>query len=238
MISASALMRNCGYPRVLKNLPPADAKARAARERRDVAAGRGTVFHAAIEAWVRDGVPGVAEDPEIQGWIDLLASQWAPPPNTYVELAWGLTPDGLGVTVVEAEPHVYVQPSGLELLTAGRSDAVWIGYDGVLYVVDWKTGKWPVTPPPANLQINAACIALATDILAGDTMAHTYVPGVYYARDGVFEWGEPVEIGSLAHAEIFGDIRTAALLDNEPRPGDHCGNCWERKVCKSAAVAS
>lgn len=227
-------MRNCGFPRVLKNVLPADAKARAARARRDVAAGRGTVFHGAIETWVRDGVPGTAEDPEIQGWIDLLASQWAPPPGTELEIAWGLTPDGEHVFVEEPESHVYVSPvASVALLTAGRADAAWLGYDGVLYVPDWKTGKWPVTPPASNLQANAAGIALARR-----WEARAYVPGIYYARDGAFEWGEAVEIGSLAHAEIFADITAAAQLDNEPRPGAHCSSCWERKACTYAEAAA
>jgi hypothetical protein len=147
-----------------------------------------------------------------------------------VETAWGLSADGSGVPVDEPQAHVYVPQAGCPaILTAGRSDVSWIDFDrDTLYVVDWKTGKWPVTPAGRNLQINAAGIARANRITA------RYVPGIYYARDGVFDWGEPVELGSLAHAEIFADVKAAALLDETPRPGPHCGNCWERKACTHA----
>lgn len=233
MITASALRRHCGYAKVLSNRPPVGAKEIAARDRRDEAAARGTIFHAAIEAWVKTGTPGVVADPEIQGWIDLLAMQWAPPPGSVTEEAWGLSPEGDYVHVLEPEPHVYVSVKGEPLLTAGRSDISWPapGTDPhrPIYVLDWKTGKWPVTPPAANLQINAAGISHARGLLAS-----TYVPGIYYTRDGVFEWGEPVELGSLAHAQILADVMAAALLDEQPRPGPHCNDCWERKACAHA----
>lgn len=228
MISASALMRNCGYPRVLGKVEPTDAKGRAARAKRDEAAARGTLFHGAIETWVRDGVPGVAEDAEVQGWIDLLASKWAPPPGTHLESAWGISPEGDYVPVVETEPHVYVA-EGRRLATAGRADAWWIGFDGLLYVVDWKTGRWPVTPPATNLQINGAGLALS-DV----SEARGYVPGIYYARDGVFEWGEPVLHGEPARAAILADVLAAAQLDDAPRPGPHCGDCWESRMNRCA----
>jgi hypothetical protein len=108
-----------------------------------------------------------------------------------------------------------------------------VSFDDRLYLVDWKTGKWPVTPPAKNLQVNAAGIALAQrpGFIAPPT---AYVPGIYYTRDGVFEWGEPVELGGPAHLAIFEEIRAAALLDETPRPGDHCGSCWERRACAHA----
>jgi hypothetical protein len=231
MISASALMRNCGHPRVLKNRPPTTQRERDARARRDEAAARGTTFHAAIETWLKEGAPPMLEDAEMQGWLDLLAMQWAPPPGARVEVPWGLTPAGDHAHVDEPEPHVYTSPD--PLITAGRADVSWLGFDGRVYVLDWKTGKWPVTPAASNLQVNAAGIALAREIVAP-----AYVPGIYYTRDGAWDWGEPVEIGSVAHAEILADVHAAALLDNEPRPGDHCQTCWERRACTSAQIGA
>lgn len=226
-------MRNCGHPRVLKNLPPKTQRDRDARARRDLAGARGTIFHAAVETWLEEGAPPLLEDAEIQGWLDLLASQWVPPAGIELEVPWGITSEGVHVFVEEPQPHVYCSPdASVLLLTAGRADAAWIGSDGRLYIVDWKTGKWPVTPPATNLQVNAAGLALAHRHGAA-----SYVPGIYYTRDGVFDWGDPVEIGSLAQAEILAEVRAAALLDNEPRPGDHCSSCWERKVCAAAQPA-
>ena len=235
MISASGLVANCGYQRLLKRNKPRS-------EKLEYAAGRGTTFHASVERWVRDGIVPLVEDLEIQGWIDLLASQWTPPPGIKTEIAWGLSPDGDHVMVQEPRPHEYESMNGRPLLTAGRADAVWPGivghfpcvgaptaYVATVYVIDWKTGKWPVTPARENLQANAGGIALAKRY-----GARAYVPGIYYARDGYFDWGEPVELGSIDHAARFVDVTMAAELDETPRPGEWCYSCWERRNCTAA----
>lgn len=232
MISASALKRDCGYPRVLDKMAPTDAKGRARRASRDVSAARGSIFHAAVQAWIEGQPSEPVDDSEIAGWLDLLASKWAPPAGTRCEVAWGLGGDGTYIEVEEAEPHVYrpvVRADGLDLETAGRADAAWGGHDGLLYVVDWKAGKWPVAPASVNLQVNAAGSALGWA-----ASAPGYVPGIYYARDGVFDWGDPVLYGTSAHLDIFEAVIRAARLDDEPRPGDHCAKCWERRACTFA----
>lgn len=221
MISASALVPHCAYRRLLKARKPR-------KPEWDAAADRGTTFHAAVERWIREGVPPVLEDLEMQGWVDLLASQWAPPPGAKTEIAWGLSPDGDHVMVQEATPHVYESMNGRPLLTAGRADVCWGSV--CLYVIDWKTGAWPVTPATENLQVNAAGIALAKRF-----GARAYVPGVYYVRDGYFDMGERVEIGSIQHAVRFDEVCAAARLDEKvPRPGEWCASCWERRDCASA----
>lgn len=222
MISASALAPNCGYARVLnarREKPPSTAEA----------AERGTIFHAAVERWVTWRELPVVDDLEIQGWIDLLASLWYPPLDAEVEIAWGLRPDGSYTDVDEPTPHVYVARDGGELLTAGRAD---LAFDrrGVLYVVDWKTGKWPATPAVMNLQVNAAGLALAAR-----TGAESYQPAIYYVRDGAFDDGDEIAIGSREHARMLDEVRAAALLPPEPRPGPWCERCWERKACPKAA---
>lgn len=221
MISASGLAPNCGFAKILSTKRPRPAST-------VEAADRGTVFHGGVEAWVRTGELPTLDDLEIQGWLDLLASQWLPPVDTEVEIAWGLLPDGAYCDVDEPEPHVYVPRAPHVLLTAGRADAAWQSR-GCLYVVDWKTGKWPVTPAASNLQVNAAGIALAARIGAAE-----YRPGVYYVRDGAWDWGDPVILGSHAHAEMFAQVTEAAMLPPEPRPGAWCSRCWERKACPSA----
>lgn len=223
IVSASALVRNCGYARKLDRERPKSANAQ-------VACDRGTVFHRAVEGWLLTGELPVVADLEIQGWLDLLASQWEPPVNAETEIAWGLSPAGGYVVVAEPAPHVYEGVGGAALLTAGRADLAF-ERRGVLVVVDWKSGKWPTTPAVDNLQVNAAGIALA-----GRTGATSYQPGIYYARDGFFDLADEVPLGSPAHERIFAEVRTAALLDETPRPGSHCTACWSKRACAHAAA--
>lgn len=222
-VSASALVRNCGYARLLDRERPKSANAQ-------VACDRGTTFHQAVENWVRTRQQPVVEDLEIQGWLDLLASQWEPPIDAETEIAWGLTLLGDYIPVIEREPHVYV-PRDLDappLLTAGRADVMWRA--DTLVVGDWKTGKWTTTPAPDNLQVNAAGIALARR-----ARADSYQPRIYYARDGFWDDGPVVVFGTPAYDRILAEIRSAALLDESPRPGAHCGACWSKRACAHAA---
>jgi hypothetical protein len=220
--SASALKRNCAYPVILgkdRVVPPDQQRAM----------DRGTEFHAAIERWQREDRIPVVEDLEIQGWIDRLAMEWEPR-GKRLEVAWGLGIDGSHIMVAEPRPHVYEPMSGgAPLLTAGRADAAWITPDGTLWCVDWKTGMWPVDPAAINLQANAGGLALARR-----WASERYAPGIYYARDGVFDWGPPVELADAG--DIFADIARAAALPPVARPGEWCGTCWEsrRKTCASA----
>lgn len=258
IVSASALVRHCGYARKLDRERPKSANAQ-------VACDRGTIFHQAVESWLRTRELPVVADMEIQGWLDLLASQWEPPIDAVTEIAWGLSPLGEHVRVREAEPHVYVAADGSPLLTAGRADVAWrsdtlivadfdfggahdslgrtsqgVGAapagaglerrESTLVVVDYKTGKWTTTPAPTNLQVNAAGIALARKYGAG-----SYQPQIYYARDGYWDVGPLVVFGTPAYDRIFAEVRAAALLDETPRPGDHCRTCWSKRACAHAA---
>jgi hypothetical protein len=90
MITASALKRDCGYPRVLSKLEPTTAKDRDARARRDAAGEKGTMFHAAIQAWAVPGTvfPEVPDD-EVRGWLEMLAMSWSPRPGCSLNLRSG-----------------------------------------------------------------------------------------------------------------------------------------------------
>jgi hypothetical protein len=153
---------------------------------------------------------------------------WQPPSGFEAEVAWGLTPAGNWSAVAEVEPHVYRSSDGAELLTAGRADGVWES-NGVLYVLDYKTGKWPVDPARINLQVNAAGMALALR-----SFCKNYVPGIYYARDGIFDWGDRVEVATRDWQVTFEAVAAAALMDDAPRPGLHCEACWSKGKCPSA----
>lgn len=223
IVSASALVRHCGHARKLDRERPKSANAQAACD-------RGTVFHMAVETWLSSGVFPLVADLEIQGWLDLLACNWVPPVDAATEIAWGLSLLGDHIDVVEREPHVYVarEVSAPPLLTAGRADVAWRGEH--LVVVDWKTGKYQATPAEMNLQVNAAGIALARRAGMG-----SYQPRIYYARAGFWDDGPVVVFGTPAHKRILDEIRAAALLDETPRPGDHCGTCWSKRACDHAA---
>lgn len=236
MRTGSALKRYCAYPEVLDRIPPATAAERTRQANKEASADRGTRFHKATQVWIERGGKTwpTDDDAEIQGLCDVLSSVWYPPKGCEAEVAWGLSTDGDYIEVKESEPHVYV-PDGYKdgfpgmLLTAGRADICWEA-DGVLRCIDLKAGKWPVDPARTNLQVNAAGMALALR-----AFAKTYIPGVYYARDGAFDWGQPVDIGSQEHREMFAEVKAAALLDEKPHPGSHCGKCWSRAKCPSAA---
>lgn len=228
MITASALRSHCGYARIL-------SKMRTPTPAQQVSIDKGVQFHAAVEQWARSRELPVLPDLEMQGWLDLLACDWEPPVGAEIEVAWGLrsvldagVPPAY-VHVDEPEPHVYVARDGRQLLTAGRADVAWVDGEVSLRAADWKTGKWPATPAVDNLQVNAAGIALA--LKSGLT---SYTPGVYYARDGYWDWGPKVVFGTSAFERIWGEIRSAALLDERPRPGEHCVKCWERRGCQHA----
>lgn len=227
IVSASALVRHCGLARKLRReKAPTEAQAEAIR--------RGVVFHAAIEDWMARGSIPTVDDAEMQGWIDLLAAsdQFRPamwPTNVETEILWGLGFDGQYVQPVEAAPHVYEPAAGQpSLLTAGRADIAW-ERRGCVYVADWKTGKWPTTPAVDNLQVNAAGMALAQR-----TGSSSYLPMIYYARDGYWDVGREVVIGTADWMRAFGEVKTAALLDETPRPGAWCSGCWERRSCAHA----
>ncbi len=241
MITASALKRNCGYPRALSKLAPTTAKERDARARRDAAADKGTLFHQAIELWAQGWDLPQVDDGEVQGWLDLLATTWRPLPGMVFELAMGLRPDGTGVVCDEPQPHVYVARDGSELLTAGRADVVRglmvpLFNHHLVIVRDWKTGKWSVDPPERNLQTTALAIAAAS--IAG---ADGFMREIYYTRDGHCDADEaPVLVGTQEYAALLEEVRAAALLDDSPRPGPHCEGCWESRMkrCSHAQVAA
>lgn len=228
IVSASALVRHCGYERALR-------KAKAPTPAQQEAIDRGVRFHAAVEDWMAQGQLPQLDDAEMQGWIDLLAAseQFRPahwPTQVMVEVLWGLGFDGQYVQPVETSPHVYEPAPGQPaLLTAGRADIAWWARR-CLTIADWKTGKWPATAAVDNLQVNAAGMALAAF-----SSSTSYLPMIYYARDGYWDVGREVAMGSADWMRAFGEVKTAALLDETPRPGQWCAGCWEKRACAHAA---
>lgn len=224
MWTASKLSRFCAHHHLLSDLNP--------RPTRDAAAKKGRAFDAALQAWYERGiVPTMPEDDDVTSWLATMVEHgWAWPDGCELQHAWGMSKWGTYVAVEETAPasHVYRALDGEDLLTAGRLDIDWMA-DDLLVVIDWKSGRSLVPPARVNLQVNAAGIANAQR-----WKARGYVPGIYYAREGRWDMGDPVEMGSDDWEARFEDIRQAASLDDQPHPGDHCGDCFERKNCSAA----
>jgi hypothetical protein len=223
MWTASQLSRHCAHHRILSNLGPP-------KPTRDKAAAKGTLFHVALASWHRSGVIPPTDDPDLTQWLQTMVDNgWAWPDGAELETAWGLSMWGTNVAVKETEPHVYAALDGEPLLTAGRADACWMSGD-VLAVVDWKTGRTQADLARINLQVNAAGIALCQRYKAS-----AYQPGIYYAREGRWDIGGEVARDSDDWRAALADVEAAAVLDEHPHPGDHCGSCWERKECSAVA---
>lgn len=229
--SASALHEHCGFAQVL-------GKTRKRTKPQRVSMDKGNLFHL-YRQHGRTDVPVPREYElsdvdvaEVMAWFELMRSSWVPPEGIAYELAVGLSPVGRYVDVDEPEPHVYAAKDGTPLLTAGRLDA---GYPerGVAVVFDSKTGRTLPTPAERNLQLWSLGLAYA-DKLDAEALR----VGLYFARTGEFEW-YPSATGAVAldsdeAARRWADVERAALLDETPRPGPHCGSCWERKACEHA----
>lgn len=223
MWTASKLSRHCAHHHQLSELNP--------RPTRDAAAKKGTSFHEALGIWKDTGLVPEMADREVNEWIaTMVDNNWSWPDGVEIEVAWGLDRWGM-FSAVEEKPagsHVYVPLNGLDdLLTAGRADACWMAGD-VLVVIDWKTGRTQAPLARENLQVNAAGLALAQRF-----KARAYQPGIFYAREGRWDCGAEVEYGTDDWYAAKLAIETAAGLDDQPHPGDHCANCWERKACSA-----
>lgn len=239
MISASSLMRNCGYPRELMRIhPKSDALVKGAA--------LGTLFHEAIPAWAESQEVPATADEEVNGWLDLLAATWWPPAGALFEAAFGVTTSGRYSEVQETSPHVYTAGGDpRNLLTAGRMDLAYVEAhvfqpspfvviegdvsdpipEGELVTVirDWKTGKWPTTEASRNLQLAAAGFAMAEKWRTKWMRLE-----VYYVRDGVCD-SAVLNLDSPEAAALWAELDAAARLDDKPNPGEHCGDCWERR---------
>jgi hypothetical protein len=241
----SALRAFCAYPE----------KVRRPSARRDDAADLGTMFHGYVEDWarcLREGRAFRADDaPDtVRGWLERMQKVWTPPANLEMEVAMGLEagPAPRYVPVDEPAPHVYVPAelgvttemwahAGDEqrrqwqsgLLTAGRSDLL-APLGEVLLVDDIKTNNNYLGDPKLLRQLLAQGIAAT---LRAD--AAGFIPGIYYARLGIFDRGDgdPIWRGSDEWDLAWDTVVAAAKMPDEPQPGPWCLSCYEKRACGS-----
>jgi hypothetical protein len=225
----SKLRALCAYPDVIDK-PSA---------RRDDAAALGTSFHAYVEAWIkalRDGKPWHIDGaPEpIAGWLRRMREVWTPPKGIETEIALGLQdlPEPNYVPVVEIEPHVYVPADesirgSVRLLTAGRADLVNLAGE-LVEVDDIKTGSFYLGDPQLLRQLLAQ--GIAATMRAG---AAGFIPGIYYARLGIFDRGdgEPILRNSHEWDQAWAWVVESARMPAEPMPGAWCLSCWSKNDC-------
>jgi hypothetical protein len=203
--------------------------------RRDAAAAAGTRYHAAVELWARTGSSAhfdTMEEP-LRSWLLRMREAWAPPEDLEVEVCLGLEdlPYPKYVPAVERPEgsHEYhAQDGKTPLLTAGRADLVWREDEtSIVRVADIKTGSSYLGDPGKLRQVLAQGFAA----LSRNPHADAFVPGVYYARTGQFDWGQPLEAATPEYQEAWRWVLDAAKRDATPRPGPHCLSCWEKKQC-------
>jgi hypothetical protein len=245
MRTFSKLRALCAYPETI------DRPSR----RRDEAAGFGISYHGHVEQWrdaVVNGRPwdidGVGEP--MRGWLVRMREVWTPTPDLEVEVAMGLAdaPAPRYVPVDEPAPHCYV-PADLGvtalmwaaapdevrqqwqsgMVTAGRADLL-RPVGELVQVDDLKTGQSYLGDPKLIRQLLAQ--GIAATLRAG---AAGFIPGIYYARLGVFDRGdgEPIWRGSDEWDQAWDFVVSAAKMSSDPRPGGWCLSCWEKNDCSA-----
>lgn len=239
IVTASALARHCGYKRKL-NKGPKHVKVQEAAD-------EGTRFGRLVQDWLEGRNPQEPEYPdEPWCWFEALRATWRPPGGIRCEVPLGLTPEGLYEPVEEPLPHVYVPAphrlGKVKLLTAGRADLLWTyeqrGLEGTdplrahvtkhVYVADLKRTAWRYGYPGLLPQLMA--LGLAAAAMERADVLHL---GLYGARDGAWDWSDPIELAE--HGEsMLAEVTEMATLDEEPRPGDWCSSCYERRACEHA----
>jgi hypothetical protein len=226
MLWTASALKLCGYANVL-------GKQRKRTKGQQEALDRGDLFHRSVHNWyTHESV--CCNDAEVAEWFRKLTSTWTPPVGAKFEQALGLSPNGRYIAVDEVEPHVYrafepIPGAVPELLTAGRADATWFEAP-VVNVGDFKTGRDHLGPPELLPQLQALGFA-AADLHGAEAMRL----GIYYARDGVWDWSEVIALDSPKAAELWDMVVACATADETPKPGPQCGSCWERKACHAAA---
>lgn len=120
---------------------------------------------------------------------------------------------------------MYCDPDDPEAITAGTADAYWEPLDGTVYVADLKASEY--TSKPDSLQLHAYGHAIASKL-----RVPSYCPGIFAATEGLWAWGDVVEVESFEAEDIRDRLRVAILNTEGPAVlGPHCASCWQRVRC-------
>lgn len=230
MLSCSALAPDCAYQKTLSKARP-----RSAYVEQTVV--EGTQFGGFVQAYV-EGTP-LVEPEELNEQFEAFREfrrGFPVPPGARCEVALGIRKDGSFCPVVEVYPHFYVPSHAAdgsayflpcagpldELATAGRNDVCWVN-GNVAIVLDMKRSAFRYPDPERVPQfMSLGCMwAMANGL-------EFFQTGAYGLRDGAYQWAQEIQRVSDVLPEI---LRMAALPEDEPRPGEHCQSCYERKAC-------
>lgn len=140
----------------------------------------------------------------------------------------GLDVNGCYVDVIKGIDGGYACPVG-DLLVPATPDMFWtadLEIGKVVFVGDIKTGEMPITGGALSLQFVAPALALA-DKYEADWIC----TGIWWAREGRWEWSEPVAVDSELAVQLWQRIRSAATNPIQAVTGPHCNDCWQRAHC-------
>lgn len=120
-------------------------------------------------------------------------------------------------------------PETGEVLTEGTADVV-VHIDDVAVVYDWKTGmRDNVAPAGSNLQLLTYGVAVA---LADGANAFR-VAAVFLDGDSEPHVDESPLFTQAEWWPLLESIKAAASKPVEAKPGEHCRDCYQRRVCPS-----
>lgn len=135
----------------------------------------------------------------------------------------------------DMEPLPFAAFARGEALTGGHPDMYWIrDVHGmrIAYVADIKRSEWTVTDGPESLQVHGYGFLVA----AHEQCTH-YMPGIWGAKEGTWQWGELVALDSPRAFSLWERIAHAARnTEGDYATGPHCGGCYNRFTCPAHMV--
>jgi hypothetical protein len=138
---------------------------------------------------------------------------------------------------VEVDLH-YEDASKEQEVTLKQGDVVSVGHLDLAWVVevngfriaivgDIKWSEFTDEDGPKSLQVQAYGFAWALK----NNCTH-FLCGIWAATEGVWSWGELIEVDGFEAADIWRDIAFAMANRGGPHvTGAHCRRCWSRFRC-------
>lgn len=103
----------------------------------------------------------------------------------------------------------------------------------VVRVADIKSGATYLGDPTRLRQVLGQGFACWSRARSKGDMVDGFVPGIYYARTGLFDWGKPIIHGTPAWDEAWEMVVESARRDQKPYPGAWCLGCYDKEDCRS-----